>query len=144
MLIGFTLMMRPYSAGVNYLVFQKVRGIYHFGSVNSRPNRTKEAHQHIFIEEQKQLYTGALIPNPYSFRGTTLSRAIISCVSCDIPATRKVCGFYGQDRSTASLTAIIAFVFFTAPQEVSYSLVSVLRHIILAFLVPPQLHNSQS
>ena len=26
---------------------------------------------------------------------SSIVRAVLSCVSCDIPATRKVCGFYG-------------------------------------------------
>ena len=34
------------------------------------------------------------MPNPTSFCSTTLIRAVVSCVSCDLPATRKVCGFY--------------------------------------------------
>ena len=49
------------------------------------------------VEELKEFWRGVLIP--VKCNGTTINmnvRLAINCVSCDIPASRKVCGFLGH------------------------------------------------
>ena len=49
------------------------------------------------VEELKEFWRGVLIP--VKRNGTTINmnvRLAINCVSCDIPASRKVCGFLGH------------------------------------------------
>ena len=94
----------PYSAGVIYFVVQnfprserfKFENIILAGIIPG-PREPKK-HMNTFlspiVKDLQQLYTGVIMPNPTSFCGTTLIRAVVSCVSCDSPATRKVCGFY--------------------------------------------------
>ena len=94
----------PYSAGVLYFVIQNLPRSerYRFeniilAGIIPGPREPKK-HINTFllpnVADLKKLYTGIIIPNPQSFCGTTLIRAAISCISCDLPATRKVCGFY--------------------------------------------------
>ena len=45
------------------------------------------------IEELKQLYLGITFKNTSSLLSLTRLRAMLFCVMCDLPATRKVCGF---------------------------------------------------
>ena len=45
------------------------------------------------VNDLKQLYVEIKVPNQHSFCGTVLFRAVLSCISCDLPATRKLCGF---------------------------------------------------
>ena len=94
----------PYSAGVIYFVVQnlprseryKFENIILAGIIPG----PKEPKKHIntflspIVEDLKQLYRGIVVPNFESYCGTTLIRAVVSCVSCDLPATRKMCGFY--------------------------------------------------
>ena len=94
----------PYSAGVIYFVVQNLPRSERFKFENvilvgmiPGPNEPKK---HIntylapIVKDLQHLYAGVTVSNPNSYCGTTLFRAILSCVSCDLPATRKVCGFY--------------------------------------------------
>ena len=94
----------PYSAGVIYFVIQNLPRSERFKFENiilagiiPGPREPKK-HINTFlspvVKDLQRLYTGVVMQNPSSFCGTTLIRAIVSCVSCDLPATRKVCGFY--------------------------------------------------
>lgn len=45
------------------------------------------------VKDMEKLYDGITFKNSASVSGMTTLRCIISCVACDLPATRKVCGF---------------------------------------------------
>ena len=87
----------PYSAGVMYFVVQNLTSSERFkfeniilAGVIPGPNEPRK-HINTFlspiVDDLKQLYTGIEVLNPHSFCGTTLFRAVLSCVSCDLPAT---------------------------------------------------------
>ena len=94
----------PYSAGVIYFVVQnlprseryKFENIILAGIIPGPREPKKHINTFLspIVEDLKQLYRGIVIPNSLSCCGSTIIRAVVSCVSCDIPATRKVCGFY--------------------------------------------------
>ena len=90
----------PYSAGVIYFVVQNLpRSVENIILAGIIPG-PREPKKHIntflspIVEDLKQLYRGIVVPNPSSCCGTTLIRAVLSCISCDLSATRKACGFY--------------------------------------------------
>ena len=89
----------PYSAGAIYFVILNlVRSErYKFilaGIIPSPREPEKHINTHLspIVDDLKQLYKGVIML--LYFSGTTLIRAIVSCVSCDLPASRKVGGFY--------------------------------------------------
>ena len=94
----------PYSAGVMYFVIlnlprserYKFENIILAGVIPGPREPKKHINTYLspIVKDLKQLYVGVAMANPNSFCGTILVRAILSCVSCDLPATRKVCGFY--------------------------------------------------
>ena len=45
------------------------------------------------VEDLNKLFSGVKMKNPNFMFGETTIRAILSCVVCDLPAARKVCGF---------------------------------------------------
>ena len=47
------------------------------------------------VNDLKKLWDGVEMRNPISVLGSRLIRAALLCISSDLPATRKVCGFYG-------------------------------------------------
>ena len=51
----------------------------------------------LIVNDLIQLYSGISIPNHTSLIGVTVLRAILSCIVCDLPATRKICGFLSQN-----------------------------------------------
>ena len=59
----------------------------------------KEPRQHIntflfpLVQDLQKLYEGITYQNPTSLIQLTTLRATLGCISCDLPATRKVCGF---------------------------------------------------
>ena len=81
-----------------FTIFQEVRGlslrISFWQELFLVQGNLRSIYLSPIVEDLKRLYTGVVMPNPSSFCGTTLIRAIVSCVSCDLPATRKACGFY--------------------------------------------------
>lgn len=94
----------PYSAGVIYFVVQnlprnerfKLDNIILVGIIPGPNEPKKHINTYLapIVKDLKDLYAGVTVSNPNSYCGTTLIRAILSCISCDLPATRKVCGFY--------------------------------------------------
>ena len=94
----------PYSAGVIYFVVQnlprseryKFENIILAGIIPGPREPKKHINTFLspIVEDLKQLYRGIVIPNSRSSCGSTIIRAVVSCVSCDLPATRKVRGFY--------------------------------------------------
>ena len=93
----------PYSAGPIYLAIlnlprserYKEENIILAGIIPG----PKEPKQHInslllpLVQDLKKLYQGVTFQNPSSCLGFTTIRATLGCVTCDLPATRKVCGF---------------------------------------------------
>ena len=83
----------PYSAGVIYFVVQNLprSEIFQFENIilaRIIPGpREPKKHINTFlspvVKDLQQLYTGVVMQNLFSFCGTTLIRAIVSCVSCD-------------------------------------------------------------
>ena len=45
------------------------------------------------VDDLIRLYNGISFENHSSLLGSTFIRAVLMCVVCDLPATRKVCGF---------------------------------------------------
>ena len=94
----------PYSAGVIYFAIlnlprserYKFENIILAGIIPGPREPKKHINTYLLpiVKDLKRLYTGVVMVNPGSFCGTTLVSIILSCVSCDLPATRKVCGFY--------------------------------------------------
>lgn len=92
-----------YSVGAIYLVIQnlprserfKIENVLLVGLIPGphEPKLSINTYLTPLVDEMKKLYYGVTFKNPSSFFGSTTLRAIISCVACDLPATRKVCGF---------------------------------------------------
>lgn len=72
-----------YSAGPIYVVILNL------------PRNKEHVNSFLFplVQDLKKLYQGITFQNPSSCLGFTTIRATLGCVTCDIPATRKVCGF---------------------------------------------------
>ena len=51
---------------------------------------------HPLVEELKELWSGVQFECPHNPLKRVTIRAALTCSSCDIPATRKVCGFLGH------------------------------------------------
>ena len=93
----------PYSAGVIYFVIQNLPRNERFKFENviiaglipgpSEPTKVINTYLSPVVDDLINLYAGVSMEN--SFSVPSIVRAVLSCVSCDIPATRKVCGFYG-------------------------------------------------
>ena len=93
----------PYSAGAIYLVIQnlprteryKLENVILVGLIPGP--REPKCNINIFlkplVKELGELYHGVKLKNSDSIFGETKVRAVLSCVLCDLPATRKVCGF---------------------------------------------------
>jgi len=45
------------------------------------------------VKDLQELFDGITFENPASISGFTTIRCVLGCISCDLPATRKVCGF---------------------------------------------------
>ena len=90
-----------YSIGAIYLVVQnlpryerfKLKNIILVGLIPG----PKEPYLDPLVNDLVKLYHGVQIPNAHSLFGKTKIKAAMNCVVCDIPATRKVCGFLGAN-----------------------------------------------
>ena len=90
----------PYSAGVIYFVVQNLPRSERFKFENvilvgiilgpKEHKRRINSFQSPIVDDLQNLHTGIIIYNPNSFCKTTVLRAVLSCVSCDFPATRIV------------------------------------------------------
>ena len=109
MLIGL-IHMKPetqYPVGAIYLVIQNLPRYERFKLTNivlvgqipgpKEPSKAINTYLEPFINDLIKLYQGVEIPNPHCLLGKTKINTILSCVVCDIPATRKVCGFLGTN-----------------------------------------------
>ena len=94
-----------YSVGAIYLAIQnlprserfKVDNIILVGLIPgpTEPSKHMNTYLSLLVDELNELYEGVLINNPFSLLGKSHVRAVLSCIVCDLPATRKVCGFLG-------------------------------------------------
>ena len=92
----------PYSVGAIYLCVLNLPRNERFKEENvivgmiPGPNEPK---QHIntflrpMVRDLQVLCDGVTFQNPSSILGLTSLRATLVCIACDLPATRKVCGF---------------------------------------------------
>lgn len=96
-----------YSTGAIYLTIQnlprneryKIENIILVGVMPgpSEPRLTVNGYITPLVEELKEFWEGVVLP--VQVRGTVLHlrvRLALSCVACDIPASRKLCGFLGH------------------------------------------------
>lgn len=94
-----------YSAGVMYLVIQNLPRTLRFKPENillvgtipgpKEPNLDIDSYLKPMVNELIELWNGIQIDAPHSVLGSRRIRAALACISSDLPATRKVCGFYG-------------------------------------------------
>ena len=61
------------------------------------PKLTMNSYLTPLVEELKSLWSGVYIPCKHHPLKRIFMRAALICCSCDIPATRKVCGFVGHN-----------------------------------------------
>jgi len=92
-----------YSVGVVYLVVlnlprnlrYKMENIIIVGNIPGpkEPKLTMNSFVGPLVKELNSAYRGWRIPTNHSILKTVFVRLCIGCVTCDIPATRKLCGF---------------------------------------------------
>ena len=93
----------PYSVGAIYLAVLNLPRDERFKEENvilvgliPGPNEPKQ-HINTFLSplvyDLQVLYEGVTFPNPSAVLGLTTLRATLACIACDLPATRRVCGF---------------------------------------------------
>ena len=95
----------PYSVGVIYLVILNLPRMMRFKSENiiivgtmpgpREPKLTINTYLKPLVNELLTLWKGVSIETSKSLFGARTVRVALCCISCDIPATRKLCGFYG-------------------------------------------------
>ena len=93
-----------YSVGAIYLVVQnlprserfKVSNIILVGLIPG-PKEPKSINPYLdlLVDDLRQLFHGVDIPHPNFTSNKIRVRALLTCVVCDLPATRKLCGFLG-------------------------------------------------
>ena len=96
-----------YSVGAIYLVVQNIPRSHRFKVENmilvglipgpKEPPKSVNTYLEPLVNDLLRLYTGVKMSNPQSFCGSSFVRAVLSCIICDMPATRKVCGFLGHN-----------------------------------------------
>ncbi len=94
-----------YSVGVLYVVVQNLPRTLRFKPENiiivgtipgpHEPKLTINTFLKPMIDELIELWKGTQIKAPNSTLGVRSVRVALACISSDIPATRKICGFYG-------------------------------------------------
>lgn len=94
-----------YSVGALYIAIQNLPRKERFLSENiillgvmpgpNEPHLTMNSYLEPLIHDLLQLWNGVTMK--LQFSSSTLVRAALLCVTCDIPAARKVCGFVGHN-----------------------------------------------
>lgn len=94
-----------YSIGVIYLVIQNLPRTVRFKPENiiivgtipgpHEPKLTINTYLKPMVDELLTLWNGVQIDTSNSIFGSRTIRVALCCISSDIPATRKLCGFYG-------------------------------------------------
>ena len=120
-----------YSVGAIYLAVQnlprcerfKVENIILVGLIPgpTEPSKNINSYLSLLVDDLLELYNGVSIPNSNSTFGTTNIRAVLSCIVCDIPATRKVCGFLGQNALKGCSKCLKDFITVTFGTKPDYS-----------------------
>lgn len=93
----------PYSAGAIYLVVLNLPRNELFKEENvilagiipgpHEPKNDINTFLSPLVDDLIELYSGISFENTSSLLGSTFIRATLACIICDLPATRKVCGF---------------------------------------------------
>ena len=93
----------PYSVGAIYIVVLNLPRNDRFREENiilvgmiPGPNEPKDdinTYLAPLLRELHVLFQGITFQNPSTTLGFSTLRAVMACIACDIPATRKVCGF---------------------------------------------------
>ena len=121
----------PYSMGAIYLVVQNLPRSERFKTENiilvglipgpSEPPKTINTYLVPLVDDLCKLFRGVDIPNPHSVFSKTKIRAILSCIVCDLPATRKVCGFLGINATKGCSKCLKSFPTSTFGTKPDYS-----------------------
>lgn len=96
-----------YSTGAVYLTIQNLPRCERYKSKNvilvgvipgpREPKLTTNSYLTPLVEELKEFWTGVLLPVTIAGRKMNISvRLALTCIACDIPASRKVSGFLGH------------------------------------------------
>ena len=95
-----------YSVGVIYLVIQNLPRNLRYRKENiiliglipgpREPKLSINSFLHPLVAELKELWSGVQFECPHNPLRRVTIRAALTCCSCDIPATRKLCGFVGH------------------------------------------------
>ena len=118
-----------YSCGAIYMAIQNLPRSERFLSDNiilvgvipgpNEPKGTINSLLQPLVEELQHLWKGVVMK---SANGTSvLVRAALSCVTCDIPAARKVCGFVGHNARLACSKCLKVFPTESFGQKSDYS-----------------------
>ena len=93
----------PYSAGAIYLAVLNLPCCERYEIENTilvgmmpgphEPKNHINTYLSPLVDDMRKLYDGHIFHNPISLTSVTTVRAMIDCITCDLPATRKVCGF---------------------------------------------------
>lgn len=73
------------------------------------------------VEELKEFWTGVNINCKHHPLGKLFVRAALTCCTCDIPATRKVCGFVGHAATLGCSKCAKQFTYDRTTQKMDYS-----------------------
>ena len=117
-----------YSVGVIYLVVQNLPRALRFKPeniiiVSTIPGPSEPNCNHLnpylepMVDDLIKLWQGVHVKTPHSVFSTMVLRVALSYICCDLPATRKVCGFYGYNANYGCSKCLKAFpsTFSTAP-----------------------------
>lgn len=95
-----------YSVGAIYLVIQNLPQTVRYKKENiilvgiipgpQEPKLTMNAFLRPLVEELKEFWHGVIISCKWHPLKQICVRAALTCCACDIPATRKICGFVGH------------------------------------------------
>ena len=94
----------PYSAGIMYLAIQNLPRSLRFKPENiiiiatipgpKEPKLNINDYLKPLVDELLELWSGVRIDTPHSVLKSRLVRCALACICSDIPAMRKLCGFY--------------------------------------------------
>lgn len=106
-IITFFLLNIEYSVGAIYLIIQNLPRCMRYKRENvilvglipgpKEPKLTMNSFLQPLVHELKELWEGVNIPCPSHPSKYIFIRAALTCCACDIPATRKLCGFVGHN-----------------------------------------------
>ena len=119
----------PYSAGAIYLVVLNLPRNERFKEENvilagiiPGPNEPKQINPFLspLVNDLTLLYDGISFKNSSSLLGLTSIRATLTCIVCDLPATRKVCGFSNFNGTLGCSKCLKKFVTSSFGQKPQY------------------------